>query len=77
MLKAPTHLCGSWKQEAVERLTKTIQEILDVVIRNPKDTNGLVRNHIAGLVRCQVPSSRIRSLTSGNASTNTVSPSSI
>jgi len=46
LLKAPTHLCGSWKQEAVERLTKTIQEILDAVIRNPKDTNGLVRNYI-------------------------------
>ena len=46
LLKAPIGLCGSWKQEAVKHLTKTIQEILNTVICNPKDTNDLVRNYI-------------------------------
>jgi len=46
VLKAPTGLCGSWKKEVVKNLTKTIQEILDAVILNPKDANGLIRNYI-------------------------------
>lgn len=46
VLNAPTDLCASWKQEAIESLTEAIQEILDAVILNPKDTNGLVRNYV-------------------------------